>query len=154
MLAEKLMADDNEAVVRAVVEAAKGGEMTAARLILDRIAPPRRSSPVSLELPTIQVFTPSEAEVTNAQRILKAMDQAAKEGKGAVAWRVGLRDIASIRMAEALLTNANAIAGPVGSFCSHAKVRDFARNLTCGGRCFYIFQSSERRTIWPGRHPF
>jgi hypothetical protein len=39
MLAEKLMQNDTEAVVRAVVEAAKGGDMTAARLILDRIVP-------------------------------------------------------------------------------------------------------------------
>ncbi len=54
MLAEKLMADDTEAVVRAVVDAAKGGDMTAARLILDRIAPPRKGSPVSFKLPTIE----------------------------------------------------------------------------------------------------
>jgi Family of unknown function (DUF5681) len=54
MLAEKLMADETEAVVRSVVDAAKGGDMTAARLILDRIAPPRRGSPVSFKLPTIE----------------------------------------------------------------------------------------------------
>jgi glutamate formiminotransferase len=35
-LAEKLMADDAEAVVNAVVTAAKGGDMTATRLVLDR----------------------------------------------------------------------------------------------------------------------
>jgi translation elongation factor EF-Tu-like GTPase len=54
LLAEKLMQDDTEAVVRSVVDAAKGGDMTAARLILDRIAPPRRGSPVSFNLPTIE----------------------------------------------------------------------------------------------------
>jgi hypothetical protein len=54
ILAEKLMAEDTEAVVLAVVTAAKGGDMTAARLILDRIAPPRRGSPVSFKLPTIE----------------------------------------------------------------------------------------------------
>jgi hypothetical protein len=54
MLAEKLMADDTEGVVRAVVNAAKGGDMTAGRLILDRIAPPRRGSPVSFALPAIK----------------------------------------------------------------------------------------------------
>lgn len=54
LLAEKLMADDTETVVRAVVEAAKGGDMSAARLILDRIAPPRRGCPVSFKLPTIE----------------------------------------------------------------------------------------------------
>ncbi len=54
VLAETLMADDAEAVVRAVVAAAKGGDMTAARLILDRISPPRRGCPVSFKLPTIE----------------------------------------------------------------------------------------------------
>jgi hypothetical protein len=53
VLAETLMADDAEAVVRAVVDAAKGGDMTAARLILDRISPPRRGCPVSFKLPTV-----------------------------------------------------------------------------------------------------
>jgi hypothetical protein len=62
MLAEKLMADDTETVVRAVVDAAKGGDMTAARLILDRIAPPRKGSPVSFKLPAIK----TAADVTKA----------------------------------------------------------------------------------------
>ena len=52
-LAEKLMAGDAEAVVKAVVTAAKGGDMTAARLVLDRIAPPCRGRPVRLDLPPI-----------------------------------------------------------------------------------------------------
>jgi malyl-CoA/(S)-citramalyl-CoA lyase len=58
-----------------------------------------------------QVFTPSEAEVTKARRILEAMDRAAKEGKGAVSLDGRLIDIASIRMAETLLSKAEAIAG-------------------------------------------
>jgi len=56
-----------------------------------------------------QVFTPSETEVTKAKRIIQAMDQAAKEGKGAVSLDGKLIDIASIRMAEALLNKAQAM---------------------------------------------
>jgi len=56
-----------------------------------------------------QVFTPSDTEVTRAQRILDAMNQAAKEGRGAVSLDGKLIDIASIRMAEALLNKAQAI---------------------------------------------
>lgn len=56
-----------------------------------------------------QVFTPSEVEVAKAQRILDAMNQAAKEGKGAVSLDGRLIDIASIRMAETLLSKAKAI---------------------------------------------
>ncbi|HXR20256.1 MAG TPA: hypothetical protein VN757_10030 [Steroidobacteraceae bacterium] len=58
-----------------------------------------------------QVFTPSEAEVTKARRILDAMAQAAKEGKGAVSLDSRLIDIASIRMAQALIAKADSIAG-------------------------------------------
>ena len=55
------------------------------------------------------MFTPSEAEVTKARRILEAMAQAAKEGKGAVSLDGRLIDIASIRMAEALIAKADVI---------------------------------------------
>jgi malyl-CoA/(S)-citramalyl-CoA lyase len=58
-----------------------------------------------------QVFTPSEAEVAKARRIMEAMAQAAREGKGAVSLDGRLIDIASIRMAEALLAKAGAVAG-------------------------------------------
>ncbi len=56
-----------------------------------------------------EVFTPSEAEVTKARRIIEAMDQAAREGKGAVSLDGRLIDIASIRMAQALLEKAAAM---------------------------------------------
>ena len=59
------------------------------------------------------VFTPSDAEVTKARRILAAMEQAAKEGKGAVSLDGRLIDIASIRMAEALIAKADSIAKAV-----------------------------------------
>lgn len=54
LLAEKLMAGDAEEVVKAVVAKAKGGDMQAARIVLDRICPPRRDSPVNLHLPAIE----------------------------------------------------------------------------------------------------
>jgi len=54
MLAEKLLRDDAKDVVQAVLEAAKGGDMTAARLILERIAPVRKGRPVLLDLPVVQ----------------------------------------------------------------------------------------------------
>ena len=52
-LAEKLMADDIEGVVKAVVTAAQGGDMQACKIVLDRIAPPCRGRPVRLDLPPI-----------------------------------------------------------------------------------------------------
>jgi malyl-CoA/(S)-citramalyl-CoA lyase len=68
--------------------------------------------PSQIELAN-QVFTPSEAEITKARRIMEAMALAAKEGKGAVSLDGRLIDIASIRMAEALLAKADSIAKAV-----------------------------------------
>ncbi len=56
------------------------------------------------------IFTPSAAEVAKARRILEAMAQAAKEGRGAVSLDGRLIDIASIRMAQALIAKADSIA--------------------------------------------
>ena len=57
-----------------------------------------------------EVFSPSDAEVTKANRIIEAMAQAAKEGKGAVSLDGRLIDIASIRQAEVLVKKAEMIA--------------------------------------------
>jgi malyl-CoA/(S)-citramalyl-CoA lyase len=65
--------------------------------------------PSQIELAN-RVYTPSDAEVTKARRILEAMAQAAKEGRGAVSLDGRLIDIASIRMAEALIAKADVIA--------------------------------------------
>ncbi len=56
-----------------------------------------------------QVMGPSDAEVDKARRVLAAMEQARKEGKGAVSLDGRLIDIASIRQAEALVAKAEMI---------------------------------------------
>ena len=58
-----------------------------------------------------EVYSPSEKDVEKAKRILEAMDQAQKEGKGAVALDGRLIDIASIKQAENLVRKAEQIAG-------------------------------------------
>jgi len=50
-----------------------------------------------------EVFTPAEPEIEHAERILQAMQDGAKEGKGAVSLDGRLIDAASIRMAENLM---------------------------------------------------
>jgi hypothetical protein len=54
LLAEKLMQEDAEKIVKAVLDAAGNGDMTAARIVLDRIAPARRDNPVTFDLPKIE----------------------------------------------------------------------------------------------------
>jgi malyl-CoA/(S)-citramalyl-CoA lyase len=51
-----------------------------------------------------EVFTPGGAEVERARRILHAMEEAAKEGRGAISLDGRLIDAASIRMAQNLVS--------------------------------------------------
>ena len=70
--------------------------------------------PSQIELAN-QVYTPSEAEVTKARRIVDAMAQAAREGRGAVSLDGRLIDIASIRMAQALIAKAHSVTAVKGT---------------------------------------
>ena len=63
------------------------------------------------ELSVIRMVSPSDKEVNQAKRILEAMEQAKKEGKGAVSLDGRLIDIASIRQAEVLVQKAKLIEG-------------------------------------------
>ncbi len=65
--------------------------------------------PSQIELAN-EIYSPSEDEVSRAKRILEAMDQAQKEGKGAVSLDGRLIDIASIKQAENLVKKAELIA--------------------------------------------
>mgnify|MGYP001816947109 FL=1 len=64
--------------------------------------------PSQIELAN-QVFTPPAAEVDRARRILVAMEEAAKEGRGAVALDGRLIDAASIRQAQVMVEKADQI---------------------------------------------
>jgi citrate lyase beta subunit len=57
------------------------------------------------------VFTPSATEIERAERILQAMEDAAKEGKGAVSLDGRLIDAASIRMAQNLMNKVEQMRG-------------------------------------------
>jgi len=58
-----------------------------------------------------QVFTPPEAEVGRARRILEALEAAAREGRGAAQLDGRMIDAASARMAQNIVDMAAAIAG-------------------------------------------
>ena len=66
VLAEKLMQDDARDIVQAVLAAAKNGDMTAARLILERISPVRKGRPVYLELPSVKTAADVSAAIGGA----------------------------------------------------------------------------------------
>ena len=72
LLAEKLMQNDAENIVNAVLAAARDGDMTAARIVLDRIAPARRDSPVAFALPKIK--RPADAVAASAAILAAVAD--------------------------------------------------------------------------------
>jgi hypothetical protein len=51
---EALLEGQHEALTQAAIDKALGGDTTALRLCLDRIAPPRKDSPIAFELPPIR----------------------------------------------------------------------------------------------------
>ncbi|SNR49679.1 CoA ester lyase [Paracoccus sediminis] len=58
-----------------------------------------------------EVFSPSDAAVSEAREILAAMDKARSEGAGATVYKGRLVDIASIKQAEVIVRQAELIAG-------------------------------------------
>ncbi|TLP69011.1 CoA ester lyase [Parasedimentitalea maritima] len=58
-----------------------------------------------------EVFTPSDAAVTEAREILDAMETAKTNGEGATVYKGRLVDIASIKQAEVIVAQAELIAG-------------------------------------------
>jgi hypothetical protein len=51
---ERIGQGNAEGILQAVIIAARGGDMQAARIILDRVWPARRGAPVSIDLPAIK----------------------------------------------------------------------------------------------------
>ncbi len=58
---EELLEGEHEALTRKAIEMALEGDMVALRLCLDRIAPARKDSPVSIPLPSVKTATEAVA---------------------------------------------------------------------------------------------
>jgi hypothetical protein len=65
---EALLDGEAETITRKAIELAKEGDLTALRLCLDRIAPPRKDRPVLFELPPIM----SAADAVQASGALRS----------------------------------------------------------------------------------
>ena len=71
---EELLDGEAEALTRKAIELAKGGDMAALRLCLDRIASARKDAPVRFELPAIN-------SANDAARAASAILTAVSEGE-------------------------------------------------------------------------
>ena len=67
---EALLEGEAEALTRAAIEKALEGDVTALRLCMDRIAPARKDSPVTFDLPEM---TNARDAATTAQSVLAAV---------------------------------------------------------------------------------
>src|SRR5205807_2627603 len=56
---ETLMEDESDVITRKVIEMAKGGHISAIRLVIDRLAPLQKDRPVDFELPPLN--TPADS---------------------------------------------------------------------------------------------
>ena len=67
---EGLLEGQSEALTQAAIDKALEGDVTALRLCLDRIAPPRKDAPISFDLPDIET---AQDAASAARAILKAV---------------------------------------------------------------------------------
>lgn len=75
VLAQKLMEDQTEAVVNAVIAAALGGDMTACKLIVERLVPPAKERPIKADL---QI--PTTLTAANAGKVFSQIFRAVSKG--------------------------------------------------------------------------
>ena len=61
---EELLEGEHEALTRTAIDKALTGDVVALRLCLDRLAPPRKDSPIAIDLPA--VTTPAETVTASA----------------------------------------------------------------------------------------
>lgn len=54
LLVERLFTDEVQDICQSVITEAKAGNMQAARIILDRLLPPRKDIPIQIDLPKIE----------------------------------------------------------------------------------------------------
>lgn len=72
LAAEALLDGEAEALTRKAIKLAKDGDVTALRLCLERLVPPRRERPVSVDLPPIA--TPADAVHASAAILAAVAD--------------------------------------------------------------------------------
>jgi hypothetical protein len=91
MAALAIMEADAETISRKAVELALGGDLTAIRIVLDRLVAPRRDRPVEIALP--KIVTASDL-VAAASAIVEAIEEGAVTPSEAAALSTALSGVA------------------------------------------------------------
>ena len=64
MLAEQLLENEGRALTRKAIDMALAGDVTALRLCIDRLIPPRRDRPVRFQLPPVKTADDASAALS------------------------------------------------------------------------------------------
>ncbi len=83
-MAEALLAEHAEALLRKAIELAANGNVTALRLCLDRVVPPRRQPPIDAALAPIATRDDADAAVMQVANLVAAGEMSPSEGQGLV----------------------------------------------------------------------
>jgi len=100
---ERIMQEDADAIIQAVVDSAKNGDPTAMRLCVERLIPVRKGRPIAFELPKIK--TPADISIAMSAIVsaMAAGEITAEEASSASAViQVNLRAIEVVDIDERL----------------------------------------------------
>ena len=84
-LAEKLLEDDRDAIIEAVIEAAKNRDPTAMRLCVERLVPLRKGRPVVFDLPPVKTAADVVAAIGEVSMAMAAGELTTEEASAAAA---------------------------------------------------------------------
>ena len=107
---EALLADEAEALSRKAVELALAGDTTALRLALERIAPPRKDSPVSFTLPKMESARDAASAAAAILQAVAGGELTPTEGAHVMGLVDGFRRVLEVTEIEARLTELEAAA--------------------------------------------
>jgi hypothetical protein len=85
LLLDKLADDEAEAIARKVFEAAKGGDMRAADMVLGRVWPARKGRAIALELPKVESASDIVAALGKVADAVGGGDLTPEEGQAVAA---------------------------------------------------------------------
>jgi hypothetical protein len=101
VLAERLMQADTKAIVETVLTAARNGDMTAARLVLDRIAPASRDRSIRFAMPAVSTADDIASAMSAILATVASGDLTPIEGQAVASLLDGFRKTLELAQLEA-----------------------------------------------------
>lgn len=101
LMLEALFEGEAEEIAKKAVELAKAGDGPVLRAMLDRLAPPRKDSPVTLDLPSIETAADTKAASAAVLAAVAAGDINPSEGQAVMALLTAHRAIVETEELEA-----------------------------------------------------